>query len=45
MARTGEPVISKFDGQQLSLTGGIEVPMNHGTVNDETSSAGRFSGP
>ncbi len=34
MARIGEPVISKLTGQQLSLTGGIEVPMNR-TVNDD----------
>ncbi|UDU17751.1 phage tail tube protein (plasmid) [Escherichia coli] len=34
----------KIDGQQLSLTGGIEVPMNR-TVNDDIIGPGRFSGP
>ena len=33
MARIGGTCYFKIDGQQLSLTGGIEVPMNR-TVND-----------
>lgn len=34
MARIGGTCYFKIDGQQLSLTGGIEVPMNR-TVNDD----------
>lgn len=34
MARIGGTCYFKIDGQQLSLTGGIEVPMNK-TVNDD----------
>jgi hypothetical protein len=34
MARIAGTCYFKIDGQQLSLTGGIEVPMNK-TVNDD----------
>lgn len=34
MARVAGTCYFKIDGQQLSLTGGIEVPMNK-TVNDD----------
>ncbi len=44
MARIGGTCYFKIDGQQLSLTGGIEVPMNR-TVNDDIIGPGRFSGP
>ncbi|MCW0137446.1 phage tail tube protein [Escherichia coli] len=44
MARIAGTCYFKIDGQQLSLTGGIEVPMNR-TVNDDIIGLAWFSGP
>lgn len=44
MARIGGTCYFKIDGQQLSLTGGIEVPMNR-TVNDDIIGLDGLSGP
>lgn len=40
MARIGGTCYFKIDGQQLSLTGGIEVPMNKNVKDDVIGMAG-----
>lgn len=40
MARIGGTCYFKIDGQQLSLTGGIEVPMNRTVIDNLTAADG-----